>query len=136
NDEFGAKALIHNLSASDYGRPLNELRDLWWSSPRLPLLPGGDVDLQRAIFEAVKDGKVRVVGDDGTERAVTRPGDIAVGSAALRLEQSRVGRPTESSARPGFESESGETQQGPRHGEVTAQPRTVPTGSIREVHVS
>jgi len=83
--ELGTKALLHNLSESDYGRPLNELRDLFWSSPRLPLLPGGDADLQRAIFEAVRDSRLRVVGDDGADRAVTRPAEIAVGSATLRL---------------------------------------------------
>lgn len=86
-EEFGAKALVHNMSQSDYGRPLNELRDLFWSSPRLPLLPGGDADFQRAIFGAVREGNLRVVGDDGAARAATRPGDIAVGSSALRLER-------------------------------------------------
>lgn len=84
-NEFDAKALLHNLSRTDYGRPLNELRDLFWNSPRLPLLPGGDTDLQRAIFEAVQDGRLRVIDEDETERAVTRPADIAVGSIALRL---------------------------------------------------
>lgn len=28
-----AKALLHNLDAKDYGRRLDELRDLFWSSP-------------------------------------------------------------------------------------------------------
>lgn len=84
-NEFDVKALLHNLSRTDYGRPLNELRDLFWSSPRLPLLPSGDADLQRAIFEAVRGGQLRVVDEDGAERAVTRPGDIAVGSMALQL---------------------------------------------------
>lgn len=83
--EFDAKGLLHNLSRTDYGRPLNELRDLFWSSPRLPLLPGGDTDLQRAIFEAVQGGQLRVVDEGEIERAVMRPGDIAVGSMALRL---------------------------------------------------
>lgn len=80
-----AKALLHNLQTNDYGRPLAELRDLFWSSPRLPLLPAGESDLQRAIFEAVSGGQLRLVGDDDLDRAVTRPGDIAVGSSGLRL---------------------------------------------------
>jgi len=79
------KALLHNMDSRDYGRPLDEFRDLFWSSPRLPLLPGGDSDLQRAIFEAVAGGQLRLVGADGQDRAVTRAGDIAVGSSGLRL---------------------------------------------------
>jgi hypothetical protein len=149
-DEFDAKALLHNLSKSDYGRPLNELRDLCWSSPRLPLLPGGDGDLQRAIFEAVKDGKLRVVGEDGAERTVTRPGDIAVGSGALRLEQPRaagvpagagegvghgpgfVGRGASSGAEPS----GGEPQPGPRRDEHVVRPRPTQTGPVKEFQVS
>lgn len=130
-DEFDAKALLHNLTASDHGRPLNELRDLFWSSPRLPLLPGGDADLQRAIFEAVKDGKLRVVGDDSAERAVTRPAEIAVGSAALRL------------ARPGMIAEPGAGSgaiTGPhpvtRPEEYLAKPRPAPTGPVKEVQLA
>jgi hypothetical protein len=42
-------------------------------------------DLQRAIFEAVSGGHLRLVGTDDLDRTVTRPGDIAVGSSGLRL---------------------------------------------------
>jgi len=80
-----AKALLHNLDVKDYGRPLDELRDLFWSSPRLPLLPDEERDLQRAIYEAVSAGQLRLVGTDDADRAVTRPADIAVGSSGLRL---------------------------------------------------
>jgi hypothetical protein len=80
-----AKALLHNLDAKDYGRPLDELRDLFWSSPRLPLLPDEDRDLQRAIYEGVSAGQLRLIGADNLDRAVTRPADIAVGSSGLRL---------------------------------------------------
>jgi len=79
------KALLHNLDEKDYGRPLDEFRDLFWSSPRLPLLPAGESDLQRAIFEAVSGGQLRLVGADDLDRTATRPGDIAVGSSGLRL---------------------------------------------------
>ena len=51
----------------------------------MPLLPAGDGDLQRAIFEAIKAGSVSLVGNDGTVRAVQRPSDIAVGSPSLHL---------------------------------------------------
>lgn len=93
--EFNAKALLHNLVDADYSRPLDEVRDLFWSAPRMPLLPGGDADLQRAIYEAVLDGSLRLVGDDGSERAVTRASEIGVGSASLRL-----ARPVERSPEP------------------------------------
>jgi hypothetical protein len=89
-----AKALLHNLDAKDYGRPLDELRDLFWSSPRLPLLPDEERDLQRSIYEAVTSGQLRLVGADGQDRAVTRPADIAVGSSGLRLAQPKADDPT------------------------------------------
>src|SRR5262249_8621617 len=75
---FSGKALIHNLRHDDYGRPLDEVRDLFWGAPRMPLLPGGDVDLQRAIYEAVSEGKVRLVGADKSERDITSPHEIGV----------------------------------------------------------
>jgi len=83
--EFDAQALLHNLRDDDYIRPLDELRDLFWNSPRMPLLPNGDQDLQRAIFEAVQTGRLRLVGPDSAERVVSRPGEIAVGSPSLHL---------------------------------------------------
>ncbi len=82
---FRSRALLINLREDDYGRPLDELRDLFWSSPRLPLLPAGEQDLKEAIFEAVSRGELRVVDDNGEQRAVTRAGEIAVGSPSLRL---------------------------------------------------
>jgi hypothetical protein len=91
--EFNAKALLHNLSDADYTRPLDEIRDLFWNTPRMPLLPSGDADLQRAIFEAVAGGTTRLLGSDGSERAVTRAGEIGVGSAALRLAPPRPQAP-------------------------------------------
>jgi hypothetical protein len=80
-----AKALLHNLNDGDYGRPLDEVRDLFWSAPRMPLLPGGDSDLQRAIFEALQTGSLRLVGADMLDRVVTRSGEIGVGQSSLRL---------------------------------------------------
>jgi hypothetical protein len=69
----------------------------------MPLLPNGDQDLQRAVFEAVQTDRLRLVGPDGTERVVSRPGEIAVGSPSLRLAlpvQSPVGPPTAPTAAP------------------------------------
>jgi hypothetical protein len=125
------------MSQTDYGRPLNELRDLFWSSPRLPLLPGGDADLQLAIFQGVKDGKLRVVGDDGTERTVTRPGDIAVGSGALRLDWPAVSEVVEGGGGDGL-APGGEPRPGPgtRPDEHFVKPRPATTGPHKEVQVS
>lgn len=86
-----AKALLHNLSDGDYERPLDEVRDLFWSAPRMPLVPGGDSDLQRAIFEALQAWKLRLVGADGLDRVVTRPGEIGVGQSSLRLAKPKTG---------------------------------------------
>jgi hypothetical protein len=120
--EFGAKPLLHNLDARDYGRPLDELRDLFWSAPRFSLLPGGDADLQRAIFDAVTAGQLRLVGADGQDRAVSRAGDIAVGSSGLRLAHPKQddatdgdGEGTDSSASTGTggQTGTGDTTPGP-----------------------
>ena len=54
--QFSAKALLHNLRPQDFGRPLAEIRDAFWSAPRLPLLYAGEADLREAIFHAVKRG--------------------------------------------------------------------------------
>ena len=86
-----AKALLHNLNEGDYERPLDEVRDLFWSAPRMPLLPGGDSDLQRAIFQALQAGDLRLVGADGLDRVVTRPGEIGVGQSSLRLAKPQTG---------------------------------------------
>jgi len=94
---FDARALLHNLTDSDFNKPLDEVRDLFWNSPRMPLLPGADGDLKRAIFEAVKTGKVVLVGSDGIERHVSGPDEIGVGQATLHLERPR---PTEPIAEP------------------------------------
>lgn len=85
---FSGKALVHNLRDDDYGKPLDEIRDLFWSAPRMPLLPGGDADLQRAIYEAVTDGSLRLVGADDIERHVTSASEIGVGQSSLRLAKS------------------------------------------------
>lgn len=82
---FRSRALLVNLRDDDYGRPLDELRDLFWSSPRMPLLPGGEQDLKDAIFEAVTKRDLVLADADGHERAVTTAAEIAVGSSSMRL---------------------------------------------------
>ena len=51
----------------------------------MPLLPGGDTDLQRAIHQAVSNQTVRLVGADGSERQITSPLEIGIGLSSLRL---------------------------------------------------
>jgi len=82
---FDAKVLLANLRDNDYGRPLDELRNSFWNSPRMPLLPHGESDLRRAIFEAVAAGDLRVVGADGELRAVSSETGIALNQSGLRL---------------------------------------------------
>lgn len=75
--EFGAKALKANLDSKDYGVPLDEVRNRFWQTVRKPLLWGGESDLKLAIFEAVGEGDLRIVGaKDGEDREVTAAGDI------------------------------------------------------------
>ncbi len=84
-NELDADALLHNVS-DDYGKPLDEVRDTFWSSPKKPLLYGGEIDLQSAIYDAVTSGRLRLVGSDGTDRVVARPGDVGIGTSTLRLQ--------------------------------------------------
>jgi Protein of unknown function (DUF499) len=83
--QFTVKALLHNLRESDYGRPLSEIRDSFWQAPRLALLPGGESDLRQAIFDAVRDAKLRIVDGAGKEVVVTGVGEINLASTGLRL---------------------------------------------------
>lgn len=83
--QFGAQALLHNLRDQDYGKTLSDLRAAFYSAPRLPLLYGGDQDLQHAIFDAVSAGKLDIVDGAGTAVAVTAPGQVNLASAGLRI---------------------------------------------------
>lgn len=82
---FVAKALLHNLRESDYGRPLDELRDSFWNTPRLPLLHGGQDDLRQALYDAVQLGLLRIVDSEDEEVAVTGVAEINLSSQRLRL---------------------------------------------------
>jgi hypothetical protein len=83
--QFSAKALVHNLRDQDYGRSLSEIRSAFYSAPRLPLLFGADNDLQRAIFDAVQEDRLRIVDSSDSSVAVTSPTQVNLTSAGLRL---------------------------------------------------
>jgi hypothetical protein len=82
---FDAKALLNNLRDNDWGLPLKEIRDAFYKTPRLPLLPGGDADLRNAIYDAYANGKLKLTNAAGQEASASRPADINVGSDGLRL---------------------------------------------------
>jgi hypothetical protein len=84
---FDAAALLRLLDDhNDWGKPLSELRNAFYKTPRLPLLYDGDQDLQRAIFAAVSQDKLRVVTPAGVEATVGAPGEINLASSH-RLER-------------------------------------------------
>lgn len=88
--QFSAKALVHNLRDQDYGRSLSEIRSAFYNAPRLPLLYGGDSDLQHAIFDAVQEGLMRIVDASDASVAVTGPGQVNLTSTGLRLAKPAV----------------------------------------------
>jgi hypothetical protein len=117
--ELDVDALLHNV-ADDYGKPLDEVRDSFWNSPKKPLLHGGEIDLQVAIFEAVTAGRLLLVGSDGTDRVVARPGDVGIGTSALRLQPPAPAEPEP------------EPEPEPRLGDEPARdPTKKPGGTVR-----
>ncbi|UUY05125.1 hypothetical protein LRS13_06240 [Svornostia abyssi] len=82
---FTAKALVHNLRDSDYGRTLSDSRASFYSAPRLPLLYAGDRDLQQAIYDAVQAGAVLIIDGASEAVAVTAPNQVNLASAGLWL---------------------------------------------------
>lgn len=83
--QFNAKALLHNLRDSDYGKTLSDIRVAFYSAPRLPLLYGGDRDLQQAIYDAATAGALDIVDGTGAIVAVTAPNQVNLASTGLRL---------------------------------------------------
>jgi len=57
----------------------------------VPLLPAGERDLRRALFEAIAAGNIEIVDSAGETRTVTTAADINLGSSELRIQ-----RPSES----------------------------------------
>lgn len=83
--DFDAQALLFNLRDNDWGKPLAEIRNAFYSAPRLPLLPDGDRDLRTAIYQAYQQGSLRIVGSDGNERVPTKADDINVTATGIHL---------------------------------------------------
>jgi hypothetical protein len=89
---FDAAALLHNLREQDWGLPLSELRDMFWNTPRVPLLPGGERDLRGALHGAIIAGDIEIVDGAGEPRAVVAAADINLGSGELRIQRPSKGR--------------------------------------------
>ena len=82
---FDVKALLRNLRDNDYNKPLREIRDAFYQTPRLPLLPNTYDLLQRTIYNAVVAGELRLVNADGTDVRSNGPTEINLASEGLRL---------------------------------------------------
>lgn len=80
--DFDKIALLHQLQLhpGTWGQPLQKIRDDFYKTPRLSLLPNGDTDLQRAIFDAVQAGDARVLAADGQEAHASSPAEVNLGS--------------------------------------------------------
>jgi len=80
--DFDKVALLHQLQLhpNTWGQPLQKIRDDFYKTPRLSLLPNGDSDLQRAIFDAVQAGEVRVLTTDGQEAHASTPAEVNLSS--------------------------------------------------------
>lgn len=92
---FDATALLHNLTDRDYQRPLSEVRDAFWNTPRLSLLPGDGSDLGRAIFQAVNEGTLGIVRAGGEAVVVSGPDAINFNAPTYRLAKPADPEPSE-----------------------------------------
>ena len=87
--QLTAGALVFNLGDGHMGRPLSEIRDSFWNTPRLPLLPGGEPELRRAIYAAVADGKLELVDEGGNVIRAEREADINLANTGIRVREPR-----------------------------------------------
>ena len=85
NGEFNAQALLHQLRDADFGRPLSEVRDAFWNTPRLPLLHSGESELRAAIFGAVQAGDVALTDGSGNPYTAHSEAEINLQSNSIRL---------------------------------------------------
>ena len=83
--QLNTTALLSNLRDNDYGLPLAEIRDSFWSNPHKPLLPSGAGELRDAVYGAVKIGRVELVDADGGVYTARASGDINLASDAIRI---------------------------------------------------
>ncbi|MXW60960.1 MAG: DUF499 domain-containing protein [Acidimicrobiaceae bacterium] len=91
--EFGYGAFMHNLRDGDYGVPLAEVRDSFWSNPHKPLLPTGAGELSAAIYAAVAGGDIELIDEGGEVFAVHNHGDINLASRTVRLRRAVASDP-------------------------------------------
>ena len=91
--KFDATALLHNLRDSDYQRPLGEVRDAFWNTPRLSLLPADGSDLRQAIFQAVREDKLRIVRAGGETVVVNDLTGINFNAPTYRLAKPEPTKP-------------------------------------------
>ena len=83
--EFTRSALLHNLSDNDYGCPISEIRDGFWSNPHKPLLPTGAAELRDAIYEAIAKGDIELVSPEGVVYPVHGRNDINLAADNIRI---------------------------------------------------
>ena len=83
--QLNKKALLTNLRDNDYGRPISEIRDSFWSNPHKPLLPSGATELQDAIYDAVASGDIELASPEGVVYPVHRRGDINLSVDNIRV---------------------------------------------------
>ncbi|MXZ98306.1 MAG: hypothetical protein F4076_03030 [Acidimicrobiaceae bacterium] len=83
--EFTRKALLHNLRDNDYGCPISEIRDGFWSNPHKPLLPTGAAELRDAIFDAIAMGDIELVNPEGVVFPVHARNDINLAADNIRI---------------------------------------------------
>lgn len=126
--DFTATVLLHQLRDDDYGRPLSELRDAFWQAPRLPLLHDGEREIQKALYDAVQAGSLRVAGRDGSEVAVTGPTEINLSSTTLTIAKPTRAQPTESEDTGAETYDPGNTTQGSAIGGAATSAKSPPTG--------
>ena len=83
--EFTRQALMHNLKDNDYGRPISEIRDDFWSNPHKPLLPTGAAELREAIYDAITNGDIQLVNPEGVAAVVLSSNDINLAAPDIRV---------------------------------------------------
>ena len=66
---------------------MSEIRDEFWNAPRLPLLPGGEPDLRRALYDGIQSGDIVLVDEGDIPRIVTAPSDINFGASGIRIQR-------------------------------------------------
>ena len=140
--QFTARALIHNLRETDYGKTLSDVRAAFYSAPRLPLLYNGDRDLQQAIYDAVTDGLAVIVDGTGEAVAVTAASHVNLSSTGLRLAKPQPPQPEGTSSATGQTSGAGGQTSAPTPGATasaggaTASPAPASTATERQISFS